>query len=38
MAACRWERQLKGREDLSLADLVDFEERYMNRYFKKFAF
>ncbi len=34
MAACRWERQLKGREDVSLADLVDFEERYMNRYFK----
>ncbi len=38
MAACRWERQLKGREDVSLADLVDFEERYMNRYFQKNCF
>lgn len=32
MVACRWERQLAGRPDVSRAELVDFESKYLLRY------
>ncbi|KAK3095675.1 hypothetical protein FSP39_017478 [Pinctada imbricata] len=32
MAGSRWERQLQGREDVSLEDLVDFNPVYLKRY------
>jgi len=32
MIACRWERQLNGREDVKKEDLLDIQECYLKRY------
>jgi len=32
LMARKWELTLKGREDVSLAELADIEERYLLRY------
>ena len=32
MLACRWERQLNGREDVKKEDLLDIEEHFLKRY------